>query len=686
MRKLLPILFLSLLAFQINAQDVQWASKVLDFSSELSPFEYSSQQILGKPNVLPQGGDNPNAWLPKSQDKIEEITVGFENPQVVRQIGVAESYNPSALYQVYLLDSAGNQELLNTFTPKKVDLTGRLLNIFFDETTYPVYGVRLVFNGAAVPGYYGIDAVAISNDDQPIKVEAKVKDGVNPFLRSTKLDTTINSDFEERRPLIAPDGKTLYFSRLNHPENIGGQNDTEDIWYSEWDENTKSWKSAKNMGEGLNNEGDNFISSITPDGKSMVVLLGNEYKKGGKMKAGVSIASKTSEGWTKPEKLKITNAYIEGTDGDYFLGNNRKTLIMAISRFDAVGGKDLYVSFLQDDGKWTEPMNLGSDINTAANEYSPYLAADNETLYFSSKGFSGFGGADIYISRRLDDTWTNWTEPENLGADINTDGDDEFFTIPPSGQYAFYSTGKEGENTNVHQIALPVFYQPAPVITVKGSVLDKDTKEPVMAKISYNLLPEDTEVGFTNSDPKTGEYEISLPTGAAYTYLVQAEGYASKVDSIDVLGDKEFREFSRIITLSALATTPESGPAVAVAPGTEAPAVNMELLALEVLFDFNADNVKAEYKDDLESLASLLKENTSIKLQVRGYSDSTGPKEYNDRLGERRAESVMKYLLEQGVAESQLSAVSYGEEKPKESNATREGRAANRRVSFKENK
>ncbi|BDD00432.1 OmpA family protein [Persicobacter psychrovividus] len=681
MRKFFTFLLFSLLAFSTNAQDVKWATKVLDFSSELSPFEYSAQQVIGKPNVLPQGGDNPAAWLPKSQDKMEEITVGFDDPIAIRQIAVAESYNPSALYQIYLIDSVGNSELLNTFTPKKIDLTGRLLNVFFDLTDYPVHGIRLVFNGAAVPGYYGIDAVGVSDSETPIKVEANLKEGVNPYLKSTKLDTTINSDFQERRPLIAPDGKTLYFSRLNHPDNIGGQNDTEDIWYSTYNEKTKSWDKAKNLGEGLNNEGDNFISSITPDGKGMVVVLGNEYKRGGKMKAGVSIASKTSEGWSKPEKLKITNAYIDGTDGDYFMGNNRKTLIMAINRFDAIGGKDMYVSFLQDDGKWTEPMNLGADLNTAANEYSPYLAADNETLYFSSKGFSGFGGADIYISRRLDDTWTNWTEPENLGADINTSEDDEFFTLPPSGQYAFYSTGKDGDNTNIHQIAMPVFYQPSPVVTVKGSILDKTTKEPVMAKISYNLLPEDTEVGFTNADPKTGEYEISLPTGAAYTYKVTADGYETRVDSIDVMKEKDFREFSRIITLTPLESGEESSTAIA-ASGEVAPPVNMELLSTLIYFDFNADNIKASFKDDLQSLASLLKDNSSLKIEVQGYSDITGPKAYNDRLAKRRATSVYNFLLKEGVDKAQLEVVSYGEDNPIKTNATKEGRAANRRVGF----
>ena len=200
-------------------------------------------------------------------------------------------------------------------------------------------------------------------------------------------------------------------------------------------------------------------------------------------------------------------------------------MVMAVERFDSYGGKDLYVSFLQDDGKWTEPKNLGNDINTAHTEDSPYLAADDETLYFSSKGYSGFGGADIYISRRLDDTWQNWTDPENLGRDINSSEDDRFFNIPPSGKYAYFSQSNTELDADIVRIPLPIFFQPAPVIAMKGRVYNSETLKPIKSRISYNLLPENTEVGFTMSDSLTGDYQIVLPVGSSYRYFLSIDGF-----------------------------------------------------------------------------------------------------------------------------------------------------------------
>jgi len=183
------------------------------------------------------------------------------------------------------------------------------------------------------------------------------------------IGATINTIFNESSPFISLDGKTLYYSRANHPENIGGEKDDNDIWYSQLNTSTGDWEKSVNLGEPLNNKGANFISSITPDGNAMTVLLGNEYRGKNKMKPGVSVSTKTSEGWSAPQSLDIINAFIESTDGNYFLANNRRVLIMAVDRYDTQGGKDLYVSFLQRDNKWTEPMNLGNDINTASIEY-----------------------------------------------------------------------------------------------------------------------------------------------------------------------------------------------------------------------------------------------------------------------------------------------------------------------------
>ncbi|NJM94539.1 MAG: hypothetical protein HC842_07645 [Cytophagales bacterium] len=306
------------------AQDVQWASRVIEFSSELTSFEYSASQVLGKPNVLPRPGDSPNAWLAREPDEIDFVKVGFDQPMKIRQIAIAESYNPSSLYRVYIYDQNDKEELLNTFIPKPIGLKGRMLNIYLSETAYPVAAIKIVLNGKLVPGYSGIDAIGISSSIEPIEAKIAIADNVRDSIPTIELAKTINSTYQESRPLIAPDGKTLFFSRRFHPDNIGGVYDAEDIWYSEYDEATGEWQESKNIGAPLNNANSNFISSITPDGNSMVVILGNEYRKGDKMKPGISISTKTEEGWTKPENVEIERAFIENLDANYFLSNDRK--------------------------------------------------------------------------------------------------------------------------------------------------------------------------------------------------------------------------------------------------------------------------------------------------------------------------------------------------------------------------
>jgi hypothetical protein len=197
-------------------------------------------------------------------------------------------------------------------------------------------------------------------------------------------------------------------------------------------------------------------------------MLGNRYHKNKDMKPGVSISTINNNGWTDPIPVDINNAFIENNDGHYFLTQSRESLLLSVNRFDTYGRKDIYVSFLLPDGSWSEPLNLGNTINTSNDENSPFLAADNKTLYFSSKGYSGYGGYDVYISRRLDDSWKNWTEPENLGNSINTEEDEIFFNIPPAGEFAYYSKTNTEYDADIYKIQLPLFFKPEPIALMKG--------------------------------------------------------------------------------------------------------------------------------------------------------------------------------------------------------------------------
>jgi OmpA-OmpF porin, OOP family len=671
MRRYLILAFFTLAGSSYTfGQEVQWASKVLEFSSELTPVQYSAQQILGKPNVLPAGGQNPSAWTPDKPKRKEFIKLGYDHPMQVQQIAIAESYNPSALFRVLLYDEAGTEHVARTLNPIAVPLQGRMLNVFVEKTTYKVAAVKLEFDGAAIPEYFSIDAVAITDSHYPI-----IADIIRPELLATgivveKLDQNVNSDYSELNPMLSPDGKTLYFSRANHPENAGGANDKEDIWYSELGADGK-WSLAKNMGPQFNNEHPNFINAITtptPDGKTVVLVLGNKYLDNGKMLAGVSVSNNVNGKWSKPKALNIENDYNFNEKANYFLSNTRKALIMSVEREDSRGGRDLYVSFMKPDSVWTEPLNLGDILNTAGDETAPFIASDDQTMYFSSNGFSGYGGSDVYMTKRLDDSYTNWSEPKNMGPDINSKGEDLFFHIPSTSEYAYYSKGVD-TNTDIFRAKLPFYNSPMPYVIVKGKLLDAKTGQPIGAKIIYERLSDGKEIGIAQSNPETGEYEIRLPGGELYGVRAEAPGHISENQNLDL---RDFKTDGQI-TYKDMSIAP-----IEIAKIDKGVKITLN----NIWFDFDKFTLKSESFPELNRLVELLDEQPSIKVEVSGHADAIGTEEYNQKLSKNRAEKVSQYLIQKGISKDRISTTSYGESRPVDSNETKEGRQKNRRVEF----
>jgi outer membrane protein OmpA-like peptidoglycan-associated protein len=343
---------------------------------------------------------------------------------------------------------------------------------------------------------------------------------------------------------------------------------------------------------------------------------------------------------------------------------------MSVEREDSYGDRDLYVSFMQEDSVWSEPLNLGDIINTASEESAPFLAADDKTLYFSSNGFSGYGGNDIYASTRLDDTWTNWSDPENLGPDINSTQEDLFFNIPASSEYAYYSRGVSETNTDIYRVKLPLVKSPEPWIIVKGKIIDGTTGNPLGAKIVYETLPAGQELGNVQSNPSTGEYEIRLRGGQLYGVRAEAPDRISEnqnmdlrnVDNDQVIANKDFR-----LAPIQVSTVKE----------------NVTIVLNNIFFDIDKAVLKAESFPELNRIISLMKERSAMEIEIAGHADATGSEPHNLQLSERRAKSVVNYLVKEGITNDRISVVFYGEKQPVASNTTIDGRRKNRRVEFK---
>ena len=474
------------------------------------------------------------------------------------------------------------------------------------------------------------------------------------------LGAQINGPYDDILPVISPDGLTLYFCRSHAPENIGGGR--QDIWYSAIHPDG-SWGEARNIGVPLNNRDNNYLCSITPDGNTAVV--GDGYSDARNRQRSVAIAYRTVNGWSVPKPLSIENYYNNNRFGEFSLANDGKTLIMAIERQDSKGGKDLYVSFRKPDSSWSEPMSLGDNINSLGHEATPFIASDNSSLYFASDGQGGYGAFDVFVTRRLDSTWTKWSEPENLGATINTAGWDLYYTIPASGDYAYYvSYNNTFGAGDIFRIKLPETARPRPVVLVKGRVLNKKTGEPIEADIAYELLPSGKEMGTARSTPTSGAYKIVLPAGDRYGFRASAEGFISVNENVDLSGITEYTEITRDLYLVPI----EAGATVQLN---------------NIFFDYDKWDLRPESFPELDRLSQVMDANPDLTVEIAGHTDDRGGDAYNVRLSDRRAGSVRGYLTTvRKIDAGRLVSKGYGERKPVASNDTDEGRQLNRRVEF----
>lgn len=657
---------------------VQWASRIVRFGSQLkSSGAYSAQQILGKPNILSHAGEtNPCSWASgKDADRFaasitDFIRVGFEKPVAARQVAIAENFNPGAVTAVILYGAkAGETDTVYHAAAKSTKESWRMLNIFFEPPAFKVHEVELVLNVGFVAGQNEIDAIALGATQDTIKPSINTVTGVTAEVAAENLGENVNSPFDEVLPVISPDGKTLYFCRKNHPDNTGTQK-LDDIWYAEREDSADGkplqkprWGKAKNIGQPLNNNAPNSVCAILPDGNTMLVL--NSYLPSGRMAPGVSMTYRTTTGWSWPQKQTIRDYQTLRPLVNYSLASDGKTLLMAHERLNSIGGIDLFVSFLQNDGTWSVPKNLGTDINTAGEETTVFLASDGKTLYFSSDGHNGYGDNDVFIARRLDSTWTHWTEPQNLGSSVNTPDWDGFFSLPASGEYAYFVSAKNsfGEG-DIFRIPVPEALRPRPVVLITGRTIDPRTKKPVGSIIRYELLSNGKELGIARSDSLTGRYSITLPAGENYGFRAEADGYLSVSENIDLRNLTQYREITRDLRIIRAA----KGEAV---------------LMNNIFFETAKWELKPESEPELMRIVEMLKKSPTMQIQIAGHTDNVGNKKNNLMLSERRAQAMADFVMQRGgIPAKRLQVKGFGSDKPVAPNSNEDGRQQNRRVEF----
>jgi outer membrane protein OmpA-like peptidoglycan-associated protein/Tol biopolymer transport system component len=534
------------------------------------------------------------------------------------------------------------------------------------------------------------------------------------------LGSAVNSEYSELNPVISPDGRTLYFGRKSHPSNRYGVKGSEtisgsqDIWFSEKVGDT--WSSARRLSEVLNRDQYNTILSISPDGQT--ILLKGAYVNGTYETRGFSISNKTTGGWSVPVKVDIPGyeQMSKGKNEYAYLSMDGKAILLAFSRKKNSEDDDLYVSFYED-GRWSRPMDLGESINTKYSETTPFLSADGKTLYFSSDRPGGQGSQDIYLTRRLDDTWQNWRKPQNLGSPINTEEYDAYYSIAAKGDYAYFMSGKaslgkkdifrlgletpdasgvvkespQGSGTApgsvnkssqvggaasdlvkesslrdlVNGSTRSVTSQESdPVVLLSGTVLNQQTgKVPENASVTYEDLSTGKALGQAKPDPTTGKYKLVLPYGKNYGITANAKGLIPTSINVDLSTAR-----GRYLELDDRDLS-----MVPLVKGNTATVNNL-------FFDLGKAALKPESEPELKRILQVMKENKALVIEISGHTDNTGSDEINNKLSLERANAVKEYLLNGLIESTRIRTKGYGKSKPKADNATEEGRQINRRV------
>ncbi len=508
------------------------------------------------------------------------------------------------------------------------------------------------------------------------------------------LGAKVNSVYHEVRPTVSADGKTLYFVVEGNPKNTHYKSDkkAQDVWYSVLDDNG-AWSQAVQSGAPINTQRDNAIFWVSPDGNRL--LIRGAFENGQFTGRGLSLCTKTENGWSAPEKLNI-NGYSQMSKDLYTgasMSNDGKTLILYFSEEKNSYLNDIYVSRLDEDNQiWSKPRKLGGAINmTDYDEITPFLASDGVTLYFASDRPGGKGDYDIWMTRRTDDTWNNWSDPVNMGDSINSKNWDAYFSVDATGEYGYVSTTRNTiGGTDIARTKLSESQKPRSVVMVYGRIFNALTKEPMDAGLFYDAVPGETAEGNAVSSPG-GSFKVTLPYGKKYSLRASADNYFSMLDTLDLSTSGPYKEIHRDLYLNPVVTDGklmlDSNGNVIRTDLDSSELVDLkegEILSTNnILFDFSKAILRPESYKELDKIARMLKANPNMQVELSAHTDGIGNYSKNLQLSDDRANSSKNYLISKGVSAGQIVAKGYGETTPVAPNTTEEGRQLNRRVEFR---
>jgi outer membrane protein OmpA-like peptidoglycan-associated protein len=492
---------------------------------------------------------------------------------------------------------------------------------------------------------------------------ASIRFAADQLLKSSrklpeKLSGPVNTRDDEYFPSLSIDGSELVFTRqarlaATNPKTVPH----EDLYYAAYQDTTYGIPQA--FPYPINTNGNEGTQSLSQDGRIMFFASCNRPDtKGG---CDIYYCVKTGAVWSEPVNLgyPVNTRYWESTP---FLAPDGKRLFFASNRPGGYGGMDIWLTTLQSDQSWSVPVNIGPQINTPLGELSPIILVDGKILFFASNGHIGMGGFDLY---KFDLSNLSKSQvPENLGYGMNTFYNEDGLTLNAERNIGMFASNRDtSTGKDIYQVDMGPFIPVNTTLTLAGMVKDRITGVPLGARVEVQPSA-DTLISSVEADPVTGKFLLGIPERAAYRIGATRQGYLPYSNFYlkdTLLGNNKIQ---LIIGLEPL--KPGAG-----------------IVLRNIFFVLNSYELLPGSSKDLEEILTVFNQNPGIIIEISGYTDNTGTDEYNLVLSQKRAESVMKYLINHGINPGQLIAKGYGTSHPVASNDTEAGKSLNRRTEMK---
>lgn len=510
------------------------------------------------------------------------------------------------------------------------------------------------------------------------------------YFQLEKLPEFINSKYDEITPVPSRDGNTLYFTRVAYPEfnhylfldsvdlykkyptekyerllrniysELAGRpvkdpvasSFNQDVWITEGD--SANFYFLIHPGEPLNNALPNSIVAITPDPNAFYCI--NQFSEKGDMAKGFSLISRVDSLWNHPTPVEIDEYYTITSDVNLTMSFDGQVLILSAVRHDS-RDMDLYVCFNKSGNIWSAPQHLGTVINSDKRETTPYLSEDNTTLFFSSNRWESSGGNDIFMSKRLDDTWKNWSRPVRVVQPVNSSADDSQPYFNMTSGYLYFTSNRDG-NSDIFRVQIA---PPQPTeFTIRGRIFNRKTRDIVPnTTVRYGIANGSKNI-LTSSD---GFFTLKIPKGVAFELTPEKGAFAGSTET--VLFRRDYYFFQDYYQVDLWLDPLE---------------VNDKIELQPIYFQQSKAIILKNSYPELERLSTIMQENPTLEIRIEGHTDNVGQPDDLFRLSEERAESIRNFLIGKSIEARRIETIGQGPKFPITDNSTDELRSQNRRV------